>query len=113
VKKNISKRTIIILVPLVLFLFLVSFLYPFQLLNIFRVYWPVVLVVIGILQTLNTRFKDFVSAILLMVTGVTLLILKLKGLSVEFFLNSWDGSLKELILNIFEWLIAVAIGINF
>lgn len=91
VEKNISIRVFLVLIPLVLQLFLVSFLFPYQLLNIFRIYWPVVLVVIGILQTLNTRFKDFLSAVLLIITGVTLLILKLNGLSFEIFIIEWDG----------------------
>jgi hypothetical protein len=102
VEKNISIKVFLVLMPLVLLLFLVSFLFPYQRLNLFKIYWPVVLVLIGILQTLNTRFKDFVSAVLLILTGVTLLILKLNGLSFEIFLNEWDGSLKELILNVFE-----------
>ena len=105
-EKKILNRMILILIALGLLFILVGFLYPYQLLNIFGTYWPVVLIVIGILQTLNTRFKDLVSALLLIITGVTLMIFKLKVLSIEVLLNGWDGSLKGLILNIFDWLVA-------
>lgn len=103
-EKKISNKTILKFIPLIVLFIIIGFFYPVQLLNIFNTYWPLILIVIGILQTLNTRFKDFVSAILLMITGGILLIFKLKVLSSEILLNGWDGSLKGLILSIFDWL---------
>lgn len=107
-QKQISNRLILISITPILLFILAGFFYPDQFMNMFSTYWPAVLVLIGILQTLNTRFKDLASAVLLMLTGMILLIFKLKVLSIEFLLSSWDGSLKELILSVFEWLFTFA-----
>lgn len=95
---------------LLMIVILVGFFYPADSVIMFNKFWPSILIIVGILQTLDTRFKDPESAVLLAVTGVILFIFKFKLLPVEFVLNSWPGSLKKLLLNAFEWLLSLIFG---
>jgi len=65
--------------------------YPY----LFKTFWPIILIIIGILQTLNSRFKDLTSATLLMIIGIMILFMNLQFLSLESFWEKWPNPLRD------------------
>ena len=71
----------------------------------FERFWPVILIIIGILQSLNSRYKDLTSSILLIFIGVILLLFKLELLTQIILLDIWPDSIKQIMGNIFNQLL--------
>lgn len=59
-------------------------------------YWPVILIIAGILQTLNSRFRDLTSAFLFTLVGALLLLFKLNLLNEVILWDYWPETIKGL-----------------
>ncbi len=66
--------------------------------NIFLIvetYWPLVFVLLGIIQGFSRRYQDVSATVFLIATGVVLLMFKLDFFSSQFFQDSWLNNLGE------------------
>ena len=62
---------------------------------IVETYWPLVFVLLGIIQGFSRRYQDVSATVFLIATGVVLLMFKLDFFSSQLFQDSWLNNLGE------------------
>jgi hypothetical protein len=80
----------------ILYLNLYEINYPYLL----KTFWPLILIITGILQTLNSRFRDLTSAILLIIIGVIILSKNLQIFSMELFWEKWPNPIRDFLFSL-------------